>query len=232
MPTRRPSIVSDSPTSLVDRYFEIGEISILRSWLGLPLRHGDLEIAALREPEEAEGDEESAPRPVRIRQVDSHGPVTDLSEAVARICLSGVQGRLPQWALVGPGHVVEGRTSFGERTLEPLEPVKLLCINWADSGPGYSWPEEYNATFLPGFGRHVVTASSDSIDSYGVLDFAIGHFPDGEPFDVGPARVILDWWKRCAEQGSQPWSYTFDAGAISEERARELRSLAWETPRE
>jgi hypothetical protein len=41
---------------------------------------------------------------------------------------------------------------------------QLVCtINWADSGPGFSWPESYHVTYLPGFDKFVITASTDGL---------------------------------------------------------------------
>lgn len=67
----------------------------------------------------------------------------------------GILGRKPfQRALEGP----EARP----------EPELVCCINWADSGPGYSWPESYYVTYLPGLEKYIVTASLDSPDVWGL----------------------------------------------------------------
>ena len=65
---------------------------------------------------------------------------------------------------------------------------QLVCtINWADSGPGYSWPESYHVTYLPGFDRFVMTASRDGPDAWGCVDQAIG-VADGSLSPVEAAR--------------------------------------------
>jgi hypothetical protein len=47
-------------------------------------------------------------------------------------------------------------------------------INWADSGPGLSWPADYNLVWLPTYDRFVLTYSADSPDAFGYCDFALG----------------------------------------------------------
>jgi hypothetical protein len=64
-----------------------------------------------------------------------------------------------------------------------LSPRHLLTINWADSGPGFSWPVAYYAVYVPGFDRTVVTASGDSPETFGACDVAVGHF--------GPEEILL-----------------------------------------
>jgi hypothetical protein len=204
-------------------YFEAGEVSILRAYFGLKLRKGDPPLESLYADEETTG-------PIRLwTDVGDEEPITALSNAVARICLTDAQERLPQWAVVDVrGNTILARPQF-ERAdrLLPLEPERLLCINWADSGPGFSWPEDYYVTFLPGFGRYVVTASSDSTDSYGVTDFAIGFFGKNE--DIVPAcqAIVQQWWQQRADDGHSAWEYLFNEGLIDEEAAEEMRASAW-----
>jgi len=203
--------------------FEAGEVSILRTYFGLKLRRDDPPLESLYADEEATG-------PIRLwRDVGDEEPITPLSNAVARICLTDAQERLPQWGTVDVrGHVVLGRREFerAERLL-PLQPERLLCINWADSGPGFSWPEDYYVTFLPGFNRYVVTASSDSTDSYGVTDFAIGFFAKREDLMSACQRILRKWWQKSASSDGGPWAYLFNEGLIDEETAEEMRDRVW-----
>ena len=60
--------------------------------------------------------------------------------------------------------VVLGRHAFGRA--EPAGRLAFVAdficnINWADSGPGMSWPEAYHVFRVPGFDRYVVTASRE-----------------------------------------------------------------------
>ena len=102
-------------------------------------------------------------------EVDIHGGE---AYATAAILLERVQDELPQWASVREDHVTVGRNlrdRAAERTVE-LTPQFLLMLNWADSGPGFSWPEAYNVTYVPLYDVFIVTGSVDSSDIYGVTD--------------------------------------------------------------
>ena len=71
--------------------------------------------------------------------------------AVAQILLDRVQDRLPQWAAVTEDSLQFARPIADRRALRKVEmlPRRLLTINWADSGPGFSWPVAYYATHVP-----------------------------------------------------------------------------------
>src|SRR5262245_8653036 len=78
---------------------------------------------------------------------------TRLEAAVAQVLLHAVQGRLPQWAAVYPdGKVALNRRYRRRAPGQALAFVaQALCeINWADSGPGFSWPEAYHLLYVPG----------------------------------------------------------------------------------
>jgi hypothetical protein len=214
----------------VAHYYDRGEIAILRAYFGLKPRTGDPALASLYEEPDDDGTE-ALPHagPIRLHRFEACEPATELTEAVARICLSGVQERLPQWAACCGEAVVLGRAAFAspDRTFTPLNAERLLCINWADSGPGFSWPEDYFVTLLPGFGRYVVTASADSTDAYGVTDFALGWFRTSEGRLVGSRRILLRWWRRAAECGGGPWASLFQEGLVDSASALRLRRRAW-----
>ena len=204
--------------------FEVGEAAILRAYFDLKRRRGDPPLKSLYT------DDEDAEGPIRLwRCVREDSPVSALANAVARICLAGVQDRLPQWALIDSnGHELLGRQEFGhEPRLEALEPEPLLCINWADSAPGFSWPEEYRVTYVPGFDRYVVTASVDSPDAYGVTDFAIGFLGREVDYDAGCRQAVQTWWQGRQILGGSPWEYVFDEGQIDELTALRLRHAVW-----
>jgi hypothetical protein len=102
-----------------------------------------------------------------------------IDTAVAQILLERIQDHLPTWtALMGDRFVI-ARSIFDRRARRKIElwPHHLLTINWADSGPGLSWPVAYKATYVPLFDRIVVTASADCPETFGgVCDVAIGAF--------------------------------------------------------
>jgi hypothetical protein len=209
-------------------YFDIGEVSILRAYFGLKLRKSDPPLASLYE---AEGDDGERVGPIRLsRHVGDEGTVSAISHAVARICLADVQDRLPQWAAVDSmGNTLLGRPEFKhQQRLLPLEPEGLLCINWADSGPGYSWPEDYHVTHLPGFHRYVVTASTDSPDAHGVTDWAIGWFSGRADAVKSSRRLIARWWRSLMNDCDQgKWEYLFHEGLLDETWAKRTRARVW-----
>ena len=90
------------------------------------------------------------------------GWYADTAAGVATIILQTAASRLPNWACVyGDGTVVTSRFSDGpvyrNHAKLALLPRLLFEINWATSGPGFSWPMAYYLTWVPGYERFVVT---------------------------------------------------------------------------
>jgi hypothetical protein len=135
-----------------------------------------------------------------------------LNIAVAHILLHEIQGGLPQWL----------GTSFGRKPIHRHKAAKLAfnpklicCINWADSGPGFSWPESYHLTYIPGFDKFVITSSRDSEDAWGCTDHAI-YVADGrlKPIEAAKKGVTHFWNYQAEEWGQERWAYLFDEGLI------------------
>lgn len=157
-----------------------------------------------------------------------------LPNAVARIALARIQHRLPQWgAVLADGTLILGRRlrKSSARRVTFL-PQHLFTINWADSGPGFSWPEAYHVTYLPGFDRYVVTASQDSPDTYGYSEFAIGSFPASTEIKDGAKKVIIDWWAEARAHEHSGWESFWDRGLITKKEALAWRQEAWSDPDE
>lgn len=167
---------------------------------------------------------------ISLRDASHGGMEYSIRNAVARLVLSSVQYRLPQWALSPKkGELICGRhyEQTQNRKISVL-PQFLFEINWADSGPGFSWPEAYYATFLPGYDIFIVTLSQDSTDVYGFEDMALGWFDPEEGIVEGSHRVITDaWGKQFTEYDQQPWEYLFDTGLVSSGEANEWASEVW-----
>jgi len=51
----------------------------------------------------------------------------------------------------------------------PFNPQLLFGINWATSGPGFEWPEDYRVTYIPGLEKYIFTASRDVVSIGGAL---------------------------------------------------------------
>lgn len=131
-------------------------------------------------------------------------PHSELEAAVAEVLLDRVKLGLPQWAMVGPEGVSLGRRPHTRHPrLRRYGPQFLFEINWANSGPGFSWPMAYHAIFVGWANRVVVTASSDTVESYGWIDFAIGHFAWAGPEGLvsGIRDIIIADWSQQASAG-------------------------------
>jgi hypothetical protein len=207
------------------------EIAILCDWLRLdrPPALADIDTEATIQAELPSGQ----PGPIRLLESYDrfdYGHDTRLANAVARLALNAIADRLPQWAAVSQsGDWVFARARQQRRVaaVDPL-PRFLLTINWADSGPGFSWPESYHATWLPGFDCFVVTLSDDSPEAHGYTDIAIGNFPADGDFDAEVKRIVCDFWnKQTHADPEQAWEHLFDEGCIDAETAYRWRAAVW-----
>lgn len=175
---KRAEIFHPEERAILFDYFSVGRPEALQA----------LEVCT-----DAAGDEDPS-RPVLV-EPDASGDSSDhgTANAVARLLLSRIQERLPQWGVVKDGEVILSRQHRRAKTrqVDPL-PQFLFGINWADSGPGFSWPESYHIAYVPGFERFVVTASFDGTDLWGYADLAIGWFPESTDRIEGAKRVILE----------------------------------------
>ena len=151
-----------------------------------------------------------------------------LNNAVARIALAPLRKSLPVWGTYGDGKVYHTRQEEHASAL-PLrgfrsEPVLALTINWANSGPGYSWPESYYVAWIPYYERYVVTASLDSPLDEGYLDFAIGWLPDKATVEEDLKDVILSRWTNLSPY-VQGWAECWNEGIVDDPWA--WRSELW-----
>ena len=157
---------------------------------------------------------------------------SQLQIAVARILLKEIQGSLPQWAAVKEdGEVILNRKSIKRHpkaTKLTFLPHFVCCINWADSGPGYSWPESYHVIYIPGFEKFVVTASRDGADAQGCADHAIGWGEVSEGALLVAKRLIqADWDHKRKEYDQERWVYLFDEGLVDSETADLWADEVW-----
>ena len=155
------------------------------------------------------------------------GSITLLDAAVATVLLKSIRGELPQWAVVDKGGVTLGRSKNTQSVRSAYNPKHLFTLNWADSGPGFSWPMAYHATAVPAFKAMVVTASADGTDAYGFTDFAIGHFPADMDLMVGAQQVITRTWADQAADGQGRWAYLFKEALINADQANEWADHVW-----
>jgi hypothetical protein len=197
------------------RFYDDTELAILFDWLAwswpAPLRGRATLFEDAKQADSAGG-------PVRLlRSADGYNGRNAGANAVARLVFSVFQSRLPQWAAISAdGSALCGRQPMPRRDAEvALLPRFLFMLNWADSGPGFSWPESCHVAYLPAFKRYVVTASRGSPETHGYTDEAIRHFAADEHVDDGIHRVIVDWWARQASAGGgHRWAYLFQTGEV------------------
>ena len=150
-------------------------------------------------------------------------PSEALGNAVARIALAPIRTSLPVWGTYADGEVYHTRLQENAGKL-PLrgfhsEPVLALAINWANTAPGYSWPESYYVSWIPYYDRYLVTASLDSPLNEGYLDLAIGALPDKATVEGDLKEVIqgrwydlfpyVQGWEECWNEGivEDPWAW-------------------------
>jgi len=158
-----------------------------------------------------------------------------LAIAVAQILLHHIQKSLPQWASVKGSKVSLNRKAHKRQKAARLafNPQLICTVNWADSAPGFSWPESYHVTYLPGFDKFVVTASRDGPDAWGCADHAIG-VANGSLDPVDAAKeVVTDFWRMQLNSWEQPrWAYLFDQGLIDTKTADVWADEVWFQPME
>lgn len=178
---------------------------------------------------------------VALETLGFEGNASGYSEtdaAVAAIVLERIQDTLPQWASVRMRENENEEADItlardikarqARRTVE-LVPQYLMTINWADSGPGFSWPVAYHVTWVPMYDEYVVTQSADSPDAFGYCDFAIGHFPKTDDFVTAAAAEIRNDWEWQRDEFSQSrWAYLFGNGLIDEPTAIRIREEVWD----
>jgi hypothetical protein len=194
--------------------FTADEHAVLANWLGVGLPKV-AKVAKGIEPDEAIARMGFETKPHHYRLVDA---------VVASIVLEKVEKRLPTWsALRADGSFVCARKYRDDEKVPNrkvlLQSRQLFTINWADSGPGFSWPVAYYVTWLPHYDRFVVTASADCADGFGYCDFAIGAFGSDTPIKEGARSVVCGDWKDQRAWEQQRWAYLFKQSGFGQPNA-------------
>jgi hypothetical protein len=159
-----------------------------------------------------------------------------IDAAVAFIVLERAEQRLPQWSAIRDDELILAR-KYRHASKIPnrkvvLQPRHLFTVNWADSGPGFSWPTAYYVTWLPYYDRYVITASADCPDALGYCDFALGAFAINTPIKEGARKIICaDWSDQNTAWEQQRWAYLFFAELISKQEAEAWAEEVWPSER-
>ena len=215
----------NTTTISTDQLFHPIEHAILCDWLGKerPADCADIDLEAL-----ADGPDDG---PVTLkRSYDGYLNEFTLRNAVARLLLGGIQQRLPTSAVCYSDQVVLTRdyTPKGQRKLDLL-PRFLFQINWANSGPGISWPVAYYVTWLPVYDVFVVTGSADSPEAFGYCDYALGWFGLDVPLEEGAREVIVgDWRHQRNAWDQEQWENFWGAGLISTQTVWSWAAEVWD----
>jgi hypothetical protein len=161
---------------------------------------------------------------VTLRPDESGGRNLQLaaSNALARMILSGYEDTLPAYLWSAGGVVHSTRREVG---LKRFKTELLLGIDWANSGPGVSWPEMYHLGWLPVFERWIVVASRDTDEVDGYCDRALGHFADCDEPVREAASVILHYWVGLLNDEQARFEEVTDTGLISD--VDEIADRVW-----
>ena len=154
---------------------------------------------------------------------------TRLDAWVGAFAVAEIQEQLPNCGICDGRGVTLTRSyrEVEDRTVTGLS-RHLFTINWADSGPGISWPVAYTLVWIPVFDEFVVVASADGTDAFGYADFALGHFPAGGDWVAQVKEIVVDDWRaQHAGWDQAAWAYLFDSGAIPEEETMAWRREVW-----
>lgn len=184
---------------------------------------------------------EDQTRPDMAGALDRHGfqkPVLDLytrhQAAIASMLLERIDRRLPQWSVVDADGTVQFARKLRDRSTLPERRVlasvrHLFTINWATSGPGFSWPLAYHLIWVPTYDRFVVTDSHDSDEIFGCADFALGSSPATASFVDSAGEIIREHWKVHRDQYSQEerWELLTDTGIIDEATVKAWADEVW-----
>ena len=156
------------------------------------------------------------------------------SNALARIVLSGCEGQLPVFESVsrtGDSNTTRPPKAFREKAADAVQ-MALFEVNWADSGPGISWPEAYWLSWLPGFERWVVTASRDTPEVDGYCDRVLANFGQCVNPVATAGQRVCDYWLDIKSRFEQDrWAYLFETGRITENEAMALADKVWTRPK-
>ena len=200
--------------------FHPREHAILGKYLGqedkLP------EEAKTIDPEEIFPEEENydeAEQGIACQKSHGGNDYRALKNAVARIALAPIRTSLPIWGNYSNGEVYHTRQKENDNPLPERgyrsEPVHVLSINWATSGPGYSWPLKYYISWIPYYERYVVTVSYDSPEVEGYLDLAIGILDERATVEKDLKDIIVSHWSYDA-QYLQGWEGVIDQGIVQD----------------
>jgi len=162
---------------------------------------------------------------------EKYAPSSTCSAFVGRLVLSAVEERLPQMGdilddIAMPGRQLRDNSDRYSARVQLL-PRLLLEINWAEYALGVNSPCAYYATWLPGYYRWVVTASSNSCSSWNHWDRCIGWISDTADFIGGVHDILIREWRNPEFSSNCAWEDLWSSGVVAETQAYDWRNEAW-----
>jgi hypothetical protein len=155
---------------------------------------------------------------------------TRLDAWVGAFAVRDIQQRLPNFGIFHGDHLTLTRPiAKGRRSKRVAGAVQFLFrINWADSGPGFSWPADYHLVWLPGFDTWVLAYSADSPDALGYCDFALGCVGPADDWRAAVKTLLVENWRAQYREWEQaPWAQLWGVGRVSAAEALAWRREAW-----
>ena len=226
----RKSKIKPSPAP-TGAYFTPREHAILAEYLGLQhLRPKEAEDPTLLDPIDPETWDESTQGIGVPPHSDREGELgNNLQAAVGNLCLATATD-LPQFVIYSQ----EGDMFFGRPLKKPCDrPARLLLpevvanINWATSGPGISWPEKYYLTRIPHYESWVLTASQETSEVSGYLDWAVHHTPGTLPPEEAARQSLFAYWSHCARLGQEPFEEIDQTGLLNTQEILAIANRIW-----
>lgn len=154
------------------------------------------------------------------------------SIAVAQILNRNIQSRLPNSGIVDEyGSVTLTRNINKKNKLSPSKiafiPRLIFSINWADTAPGLSWPEQYRITFVPDYQEYIITASSDTQDYYHGISGDIALGVSGDTIKDMKSVIIGHWNELKLEYEQEEFVKIIQEGLIDKNEINKWKKEVW-----
>lgn len=153
------------------------------------------------------------------------------SYVVARILLVNIQERLPNTAIYSDDKLKFTRIKINKSKSTSNKiayfPQRLFRINWADTAPGMSWPEDYFITYVPFCEYFFITASADENAFGGISsDTVLGAIKNYDVDYIKP--IITQHWQNSIDLWEQKaWGELSNEGLVGENEINKWREETW-----
>ena len=154
------------------------------------------------------------------------------SIAVAQILIRNIQSKLPNSGIVDEyGSLTLTRNIDKKNKLSPSKiafiPRLIFSINWADTGPGISWPEQYRITYVPDYEEYIITASSDIQDYYYGISGDIALGVSGDTIEDMKSVIIGHWNELKLEHEQLGFAEILQEGLVQKNEINKWKEETW-----